>query len=99
MRIHLPNQKKTVSEFRSSPRPLVHPHFVNVSASREGFGESAHCAGSTEPSSFVNLIKLYQFFMQRPIKLCRHERDNISGKQIEYMLSTEVIYLLFGINS
>ena len=61
-----------------------------MSASSEGSGESAHCAGSTEPSSFVNLIKLYQIFMQLPIKccmkLCRHEHDNISGKQIEYAI-------------
>ena len=66
----------------------MHPHFVNVSVSREGSGKSAHCAGWTEPSSFVNLIKLYQIFMQWPIKccmkLCRHESDNISDRVLTY---------------
>ena len=79
-----------------SPLPLVHPHFVNASASSEGSGESAHCVGSAEPSSFVNLVKLYQIFMQGPIKCCmklfRHERDNISGKQIEYAILMLVIW-------
>ena len=78
-----------------------------MSASSEGSGESAHCAGSTEPSSFVNLIKLYQIFMQWPIKccmkLCRHKRDNISGKQIKYAIPMLVIlaenaFYLVGFN-
>ena len=66
-----------------------------MSVSREGSGESVHCAGSTEPSSFVSLIKLYQIFIQWPIKccmkLCLHERDNISGMQIEYAIPMLVI--------
>ena len=49
----------------------------------------------TEPSSFVNLIKLYQISMQWPIKccmkLCLYESDNISGKQIEYAIPMLVI--------
>ena len=74
----------------------MHPHFVKVSASSEGSDESAHCAGSNEPSSSVNLIfELYQIFMQRPIKcclkLCGNERDNISGEQIEYVIPMLVI--------
>ena len=46
-----------------SPLPLVHPHFVNVSASSEGSGESAHCDGSTELSSFKrdNFVRHYLY--------------------------------------
>ena len=65
MRIHLKKryQKKIVSEFRSESLAAsrLHPHFVNVSASSECSGESVHCAASTEPSSFVNLIVISKF--------------------------------------
>ena len=54
MRIHLKkrNQKKSLG---LSPQPLVYIHCANVSATSEGSGESVHCAGSTEPSSFLSI--------------------------------------------
>ena len=66
MRIHLQkrNQKKIDSKFRSESLAASTSTLCQCDSSSEGSGESAHCAGSTEPSSFVNFIKLYQIFMQ-----------------------------------
>ena len=57
-------RRRLFLEFRSKSLAASTSTLVNVSASSEGSGESVHCAGSTEPSSFVNLIKLHQIFMQ-----------------------------------